>query len=256
VTVPGSATEHYDLVRLHDYWVEDGRLLSSRSLGAYARGNMTLFAPAVTVVESWEWVLGEDGVLRPDEARCLLQETDRRRPCGENPVDSPPSLPTAPAAYVAPGESVDYTRTHRFGARIEAGDRPELVVEEPGGRTLRKPLDVVDPRLGTVQPESVFYDGAAVVVTSAADPAVVQVLVERADRMVALEPTGEIPLANDGAVRTWLTETGSLLSVVDGEDDQAVLWQWLMVARTEIAALPWGPVCFDHLNDPTTMRAC
>lgn len=254
VPEPDMATEHYDLVRLHDYWTQDGQLFSSRSLEAYARGNMTLLSPRVAVVDSWEWVLGDDGVLRPEDAGCLLQEVDRRRPCGDDPVDSPPSIPAAPAAYVGAGESVDLALSYPFSARIEAGD-PAVLVVESGGRTLRRPLDVRDPRLATAQPLSIFYDGASVVVTSSTDPFVLQVLVERDGRLVALEPTGEIPLRNDGTTRTWLTESGSLLSAVAQEDGSWILWTWLMVSGSEMAALPWGPVCFDD-DDLRTMRGC
>jgi hypothetical protein len=29
-----------------------------------------------------------------------------------------------------------------------------------------------------------------------------------------------------------------------------------MVSRTEIAALPWGTVCIDDVDDPTSITAC
>lgn len=63
VPVPGAGTEHYEMVRIHDYWIDGGRLLSSRSVNAYAAGNMTLLRPETIVVDTWEWALGEDGVL-------------------------------------------------------------------------------------------------------------------------------------------------------------------------------------------------
>jgi hypothetical protein len=253
--VDGSATDHFDLVRLHEFWFEDGRLHSSLTRGSYARGNMLLLAPETTVMDAWEWRLDEEGVLRRGEPTCLLQELDRRRPCGAEPADGIPAQQTA-AAYVGVGETVDFTRGYRFSARIEGGDPAVLVAEGTDGRTLRHELDVPDPRLGTVQPESVFYDGMSVVVTSASDPTLVQVLVQRGDRMVVLEPTGEVPLGSGGDVRAWLSADGSVMSAVAAQDGAWTLWQWFMVSRTEIAALPWGEVCFDDVEDPSTARRC
>ena len=50
------------------------------------------------------------------------------------------------------------------------------------------------------------------VVTSASDPSVVQVLTQDDDRMVVMDPVGEIELTNDDDQRTWLTENGAVLS--------------------------------------------
>lgn len=71
VPLPGEGTEHYEMVRIHDYWIDEGRLLSSRSVHAYAAGNMTLLRPETIVVDTWEWTLGEDGVLTASDAGCL-----------------------------------------------------------------------------------------------------------------------------------------------------------------------------------------
>ena len=72
-------------------------------------------------------------------------------------------------------------------------------------------LDVPDPVLGSVPPSSIFFDGASVVVTSASDPSVVQVFTQNDDRMVLMDPVGEIGLTNDDDQRTWLTEYGAVL---------------------------------------------
>jgi hypothetical protein len=71
-----------------------------------------------------------------------------------------------------------------------------------------------------------------------------------------MDPVGEIDLVNEGDQRTWLTENGAVLTAIaDGEGAWA-LWQWSMVSRTEIAALPWGTVCIDDIDAPTSVIAC
>jgi hypothetical protein len=221
---------------------------------------MTLLAPRTTVVDVWEWHLDDDGVLRHGEPACLLASYDSRRGCGSAPADTVASLPVTPATYVGAGDDVDLTSGYPFTARLEAGQPAVLTVRAGGaggdGRSLRHELDVPDPLLGTVQPQSVFADGASVVVTSASDPWLVQVLVQDGTRMVALEAVGEVPLQDGDGVRTWLTDAGAVLSAVAAEDGTWVLWQWMMVSPTEMAALPWGDVCVDDVEDPTTTRTC
>ncbi len=257
--VEGSATEYYDMVHVGEFWIEDGTLHSSRSVDAYARGSMTmtLFTPRSHVADAWTWTLGEDGVLRHGEPECVMKSYDSARECGLDPVDTVVSLPVERAAYVGIGESVDLTDETGFGftARIEAAADPSLVVDG-FGRVIEQALEVPQPQLGTVQPTSIFFDGASVVVTSASDPSVVQVLVQDDDRMVVMEPVGEIDLTNDDDQRTWLTENGAVLSAVAGADGTWELWQWMMVSRTEIAALPWGTVCIDDVDAPTSILAC
>ncbi len=255
--VPGSETEFYDLVHVHVWSIEDGTLRSSRSVDPYARGNMMLFTPRSYVADAWEWTLDDDGVLRHGDPACVMQSFDSARECGLDPVDTVASLPVERASYVGIGETVDLTDEAGYGftARIEAFADPSLVVDG-FGRVIEQSLEVPQPQLGTAQPTSVFYDGASVVVTSASDPSIVQVLVQDDDRMVVMEPVGEIDLTNDDEQRTWLTENGSVLSAIATDDGAWTLWQWVMVSRTEIAALPWGDVCFDDVDDPTIMRRC
>ena len=94
------------------------------------------------------------------------------------------------------------------------------------------------------------------VLTSASDPSIVQVLTQDGDRMLVMDPVGEIALTNDGDQRTWLTDHGAVLSAVDAGDGTWELWQWMLVSRTEIAALPWGTVCIDDVDAPTSVRVC
>jgi hypothetical protein len=84
---------------------------------------------------------------------------------------------------------------------------------------------------------------------------VFEVLVQGEDRMVVMEPVGEIDLVGDGEQRTWLTENGAVLSAIP-DGDAWSLWTWTMVSRTEIAALPWGTVCIDDVDAPTSIRVC
>ncbi|MBC2934044.1 hypothetical protein [Nocardioides sp. zg-1228] len=257
VPVGGSETEHYRMVHLHDYWIEDGELWSSRSVDAYAEGGMSLLRPETIVVDAWRWGLDDDGVLRATGAGCLrmgLGQPSPDRPCGDDTEDALPDLAPASEDTFGPGEGAAFDIGYRFTARIEAGAPPVLVVEGGDG-TARHRLDVADPRVSTVQPASVLSDGAALVVTSASDPSRVQVVVQDGDRLRVLVPTGEIALTADGT-RTWLTTDGDLVSTVEGEDGTWGAWRWQMVSGTEMAALPWGTVCLDDVDDPTTARSC
>jgi hypothetical protein len=257
LVVPGSETDYYDLVHVQDYWVEDGSLRSSRSVGAYARGNMMRLTPRSYVLDTWEWSLDDEGLLTRGETGCLIQGFDSRRECGADPVDTPVSLPVERASYVGAGETVEFGLQYGFSARIEAGTyAPTLVLGVADAQTLRRAIDVPDPLLGTTQPTAVFFDEASVVLTSASDPSLVQVLTQDDDRVVVMDPVGEIDLTNDDDQRTWLTDNGNVLSAVAAEGDAWVLWEWFMVSRTEIAAMPWGTVCIDNVDDPTSLRGC
>lgn len=252
VPEPGEGTEHYEMVRVHDYGVEDGGLWSSRSVNAYAAGSMSLFRPERSLVDTWEWVLDEDDVLRPEEAGCRVQTGDALTECEPGQVDGPPVVGPKVTDVVGVGEQAEFDDGYAFTARIDAVADPSLVVEGADGRTLYVGLEVAEPEILTTQPTSLFYDGASVVVTSGADPAHVEVLVQDGDQMRALTPVGEVPLENDGAVRTWLTESGALVSVVMQEDDTWQAWEWMWVSPTEMAAFPTGTVCFADVDAAVT----
>lgn len=254
VPVPGSATEHYRMVHVHDYWFEDGALWSSRSVNAYAEGNMTLVRPETMVVDAWQWTLDEDGVLRPDDAGCLRVGLEASQPCGDDTQDELPYVTPVAEETFGPGESARFEQGYRYSARIEDGDPPVLVVEGEDGRTISRELEVADPRVSTVQPMGV--DGASLFVTSASDPSYVEVLAQDGDQLRPLEPVGEIDLRNEGSVRTWLTENGGVFTVVEGEDDTWQAWVWTMVSLQEMAAMPSATVCFDTVDDPSTVRHC
>ena len=255
VPVPGSSTEHYEMVRIHDYWVEDGQLFSSRSARAFPAGNMTLMRPETIVMDRWRWTLGEDGVLRASDPECVRSGLESLVPCGAQELDEVPYV-TSVAGTIGTGEAAEFTEGYRFTAGIEAIADPRVVVQVSDSLTITHGLEVAYPRISTVQPMSIFSDGASLLVTSASDPTWLQVLVQDGDRLRALEPAGEIELENRGDVRTWLTQEGALVTVVAAEDDTWHAWQWMLVSRTEMAALPTGPVCFDDVDDPSTARSC
>ena len=75
MAVPGSQTGFYDLVHEQDWWIKGGQLWSSRSVNAFARGNMTLMRPESIVLDTWRWELGDDGVLRPTDQGCAESST-------------------------------------------------------------------------------------------------------------------------------------------------------------------------------------
>ena len=256
VPVPGSRTEFYDLVRIHDYWVEDGQLFSSRSQRSYARGNMTLVRTETILMDAWRWSLDDDGVLRAEDLGCLRSGLEASVPCAEDEVEELPHLTPVATETFGIGEGASFRDGYRFSARLEAAADPSLVVEGDDGRTINHGLEVGDPRVSTVQPTSVLSDGASFFVTSASDPTYVEVLVQDGDRLRSLEAVGEIDLLNEGSVRTWLTQNGGAVSVVQEEGDTWQAWVWTMVSRTGMAALPFGTVCFDDVDDPSTLRSC
>ena len=255
VQVPGSQTELYDRVRVHQYWIDGGGLFSGRSEQSFARVGTDWSSPPSVVLEAWEWRLGDDGVLRPAAAGCRELRFDVG-PCDAGASDQVPDLGAPVGTSVGLGESAEPASGYPFALRVEAGDPPVLVVEGSDGRTLQHELDVPDPRVAVVQPESIFADGEALVVTSASDPTLVQLLVQRDDRIVALAPVGEVPLENTDDNRTWLTGNASVVSAVAGDDDSWQLWSWHMTSGDRVFALPGVTVCFDDVDDPTTARPC
>ena len=258
VPEPGTETAYYEMVRQHDYWIEDGTLWSSRSVSSYAAGNMTIVKPLVTVRDAWTWRLADDGLLEPVDAGCLRHDVmdDSRTPCEEGAVDDLPDVADAAEDSIEVGQSATFEDGYAFTARLQAGADPVLVVEGMDGRTIDHGLDVADPRILTTQPTRVFSDGVSVVVTSAGDPGYVQVLHQDGDRLRSLDPVGEVDLRGDDTHRTWLTRDGTLVTAVAGDDATWRLWYWQMVSGSEMAALPGAVVCFDDVTDPSTIRRC
>ena len=256
VPVPDSRTEFYEMVRIHDYWFEDGQLLSSRSQRAYASGNMSLVRTETILVDTWRWTLDDDGVLRAESLGCVRSGLEASVPCEAGEVEELPYLTPLATEVFGIGEGADFREGYRFSARLEAAADPSLVVEGDDGRTISHGLEVADPRVSTVQPTSVMSDGASFFVTSASDPTYVEVLVQGGDELRPLQAVGEIDLLNEGSVRTWLTQAGSVVTVVKGVDDTWQAWVWMMVSRQKMAALPSATVCFDDVDDPSTVRHC
>ncbi|MGF9754641.1 hypothetical protein AAII07_05520 [Microvirga sp. 0TCS3.31] len=255
VAVPGSATTYYDLVHIHAYWIEEGRLFSSRSVNAFARGNMLLLRPETYLADTYEWTLGEEGLLRPVDAGCVAFSPEALNDCSPGQADDPPVIVPVAAETFGTGEQVRFDDGYVFTARIDPAAGGSLVVEGSDGRTLRRDLEVSDARISTVQP-MLAADGASLLVTSSSDPAYLQVLAQDADGLRALQPVGEVPLANAEPVRTWLTANGALVTLVENGDGTWDTWQWESVRPGRIAALPTGTVCFDDPDDPTTVRTC
>jgi hypothetical protein len=253
VPVPDSQTEFYDLVRIHGYWLEDGVLLSSRSVDSFARGNMTLYRSERILVDTWEWHLDADGVLRPTAGGCMLQTPEALVECGpDEQGDLPVLQPVAERSFGEGEQAVYGDESFGFTARVEDG---RLLVDGVSERPLSHRLGSADARVLTTQPTAIFYDGASFVVTSESDPTRIDVLVQSRDDLRLMEPVGEVPLRNEGDVRTWLTGNGALVTVVaDGESWQA--YQWEMVSGSTIAPMPTGTVCFDDPAEPSTVRRC
>lgn len=252
VAAPGSATTYYDKVHIHSYWIEDGRLFSSRSVNAFARGSMTVMRPETYVVDTYEWTLGEDGLLRPSDNGCMAVAPEALDECASGQVDDPPVVSPVATETYGVGEEASYDEGYAFTARLDAAADPSLVVEGADGRTLNHGLEVADPRISTTQPTALFSDGASLVVTSASDPTYLEVIVQDGARMRALRPVGDIALSADSGARTWLTRNGALVSVIADEDDTWQAWQWVRVSATWMAAFPTGTVCFDDVDAGVT----
>lgn len=265
--VPGSEAEHYDLVHLQSFEVQDGTLVSTRSVNAFARSGMTLLQPDTFVMDTYEWTLAEDGVLRPGPQGCLVQVPESTTPCAADSRDDLPSVTSRSTDTIGVGEEVALEDGGLgYRVRVEAGEPPTVVVDGPNDDSMVFALDLPDPRVHVISPSYIFSGDAAVFVTSASDPAQMQLVVQTADQagLVRLEPVGEIAFGTgtngDGrAYRSWLTEAGVPVTVVEGGDGSWEAWRWVRVGSTEtfeMAALPWGTLCFEDVEDPTTGRAC
>ncbi len=253
VPVPGSRTRFYDLVRIHDYWLEGGQLHSSRSVGTFARGNMSLYRGESIPVDTWEWRLDDDGVLRPTPTGCMLAVPEALVECGPDGRGALPAVQPVARESFGEGEQAVYgDENFGFTARVEDGT---LLVDGISDDTLTYPLGSADARVLTTQPTAIFYDGASFVVTYASDPTRLEVLVQRTDGLRRMDPAGQVPLLDEGEVRSWLTANGALVTAVaDGDAWQT--WQWEMVSGAKIAPMPTGSVCFDDIDDPATVRHC
>jgi hypothetical protein len=266
VPVPGSVTTYYDLVHVQSFSVDGGTLVSTRSRSAFARGNMTLLRPETSVADRYEWTLDDDGVLHASDPGCVVLVPESTSECGPDAADDLPYVTSESTGTIGVGEEAaleDGGLGYRVRVTTE-GDVPGLVVDGPGADGSTFALDVPDPQVHVVSPTHlVANDAASVFVTSATDPEAMQVVVQTFDQagLVALRPVGEIAFGTgttrDGRDhRTWLTASGSVVSVVEGDDGSWEAWQWVRVGDLTMAAFPWGTICFDDVEDPTTGRAC
>ena len=152
VPVPGSETEFYDLVRVHDYWIEDGALLL-QPLGRRLRPRQhDLFAPRAargrTPGSGASTTTACCGPATP-AAWCRSSTVASRLRAGhvdDLPVPSPGGRPTTSGSGRAStcDERLPVLRAHR-GRR-----RPVPRRRRARGRTHRATaLEVPDPRVGT-----------------------------------------------------------------------------------------------------------
>ena len=128
VPVPGTKTEHYEMVHEQDYWVDDGALWSSRSVNAYATGNMTIVKPMVTVRDAWTWRLAADGLLEHVDAGCLRYDVmvESPEPCDEGAVDDLPPVGEVASGTFGPARGSDLRHgvpLHR-PHRVRGGPQP------------------------------------------------------------------------------------------------------------------------------------
>ncbi|RYB90983.1 hypothetical protein EUA93_18785 [Nocardioides oleivorans] len=268
VAVPGSETPYYDLVHTQSFYIEDGTLVSTRSVDTYARSLSTMQAlvPETVVSDRYEWSLDDDGVLRPGEPTCVYREPEgQAMPCTSDTRADLPYVTSESTDTIGVGEQVALEDGGLgYSARLEDGDPPTLVVDGPGADGDVFAVDVPDPRIHTTSPTDLGSDqGASLLVTSASDPDAMQVVVQAPDRagLMALDPVGDVTLgtgtsADGRAYRSWLTGGGLLVTVVEAEDGAWEAWRWTRVGDQEMAALPWGEICFDDVQDPATGRAC
>ncbi|QBX56475.1 hypothetical protein EXE58_14045 [Nocardioides seonyuensis] len=271
-------TEHYDMVRVVDYWIEGGAMFSGVSRGSFASVGMSLFRPEEHIVDVVRWRLREDGALVPEPAdpSCVVVTADgRRRACSPGEVDPLPDVAPVADERIAVGSSFsagpDYLR---YRAVLEpsstAGADAELVVTVRSGDQLRLPLRTgSEPRVFTTAPFIATdggFDGATFLVASedGDEPGAMWVVAELGGRLVQLDPVGPLQpgtgYLDDGrAQRTWLTPRGGLFTAVADTADEAGPWElrsWVMVGDAQVTAVPRGTVCFTDPSDPGTARAC
>ncbi|PKH42678.1 hypothetical protein SAMN05192575_103219 [Nocardioides alpinus] len=268
VPVPGSETDHYDLFHAQSFLVEDGALVSTRSRSAFARSGMIQLAPETYVMDRYEWSMDSDGVLVAGEPGCRVHVPESSTACTADSRDDLPYVTSQSTDTIGVGEEVALEDGGLgYRVRVEAGEPPSAVVDGPGADGHVFGLDLPDPRVSTISPtELVSSDGASLFVTSASDPTLVQVVVETADQagLVRLQPVGDIAFGtgttdSGRAYRSWLTGAGVTVTVVEGADGSWEAWRWVRVGSAEtfeMAALPWGTICFDDVEDPTTGQAC
>lgn len=269
LVVPGSTTEHYDLVHVQSFTVEDGSLVSTRSVNAFARATraMTMLVPETYVMDTYEWTLDDEGVLRPGEKRCLVHVPEATTPCDADSADDLPYVTSESTDTIGPGEEValdDGGLGYRARVEDDGDGLGTLVVDGPGADGSVYAINLPDPQVHVVSPTYlVGNDAASVVVTSESDPGGIEVVVQTADQagLVQLRPVGEIALGSgttdDGrAYRSWLTGAGVLVTAVADDAGAWETWQWVRVGGTAMTALPWGTVCFDDIEDPATGHAC
>lgn len=267
-------TEHYDMVLVEDYWIEGEELHSVRSVRSFARLGMELLRPEEYEADAFTWRLDEDGVLRPEASGvpCVRVVPEGRRPCRPGESDALPVLaPVADRTVGIGGSFEPETGGYRFTAALEPASDPDadadLVVTQSPFPPVRTPLRTgAEPLLFTTQPTGLFYDGASVLVASGDgdEPIAHQVLVQDRDRMVPLDPVGDVPLGTghtDEArpFRTWLTYNGDLVTAVADTGDESGPWDvysWVRTGRDSMVAAPLDTVCFDDSKDPATARRC
>lgn len=263
--VPGSSTDYYDLVHVQSYDVRDGQLVSTRSVNAFARSGEEIFQPSTYVADSWTWTLDEDGVLQQGEEGCLVYEPEAVTACDAGSADDPPYVTSESTDTIGVGEETTLDDGGLgYRVRVDGENGPGLVVTGPGNDGAVFALSVPEPRVHVLSPFRLARGArGSVFVTSETDPDAMQVVVETADQagLVGLDPVGDVPLGvgttDDGReYRSWLTAASILVTVVANDGGSWQAWQWTRVGDQEMAAVPWGEICFDDVTDPTTGRAC
>ena len=268
VVVPGSETQHYDRVHVQTFRVEGATLVSTRSVNAFARsaGSMTMLVPETYVMDTYEPDARRPGCPAGGGAGLpragagghqAMRRRQRRRPALRGRLESTDTIGVGEQVALEDGGL-------GYRARVEDDGGPNLVIDGPGADGSSYALNAPEPRVHVVSPASlVGFDAASAYVTSATDPGVVEIVAQTADQagLVGLRPVGEVPLGTgtqaDGRdYRTWLTENGSVVTMVAGGDGSWESWQWVPDGQTDIAALPTGTVCFDDVTDPASLRRC
>ncbi|UUZ58316.1 hypothetical protein [Nocardioides sp. B-3] len=229
--------EFYDMVRLGQFWVEDGTLISTRSRNSFAAGNMRLFRREEYTMDSWARRLTADGTLVPEPAAtpCPGPVPEATRPCAEGEQDMLPLLAPMATERIGPGESFISNDAYPFEASIEEsttdGIATDLVVVTDDGR-LEAPIFLGEQSTVLTKAPMLEWDGAVVVVASddADQPADLAVHVQHGDQLMGLGEPGPAPLGrgtmpNGRPFRSWLTVNGALFTIVAESTDESGPWQ-------------------------------
>jgi len=248
------------VVRQHDWWLERGRLFSSRSVDSFPLVSQSVDLPDVYAAVRWRWTM-VDGAMVPDRLGrpCVRRDAPREPfPCPAQPRGPLPVLFPAATSGVPPGGSLIRQRSGHPTRTITLGK--DGIVAEVDGRRSRVDfgqLLVIEPRLFRAPVETGARGGVLLTMVGVADAAGYIAYVWSDGALVAARPVSDVPFGSSFSFATWLTNDGSLFTrkTVRGTEDQFRVWAWSFEGTTRDAT-DLGVVCIDLDSEPIAYHRC